>query len=148
MELVDIHTDHIVVRGPRGEETIYLPRQEQAGPASTNRRWPTTQTITADASALRDELLRNPTLLAEAVVPMRVWQNNECKGYRFRPGKDGAFMRQVGLLSTDVVSAVNGIHLCSDGVLEALQSLAVADQVTVSIIRDGQLINLNVRLKN
>lgn len=147
-ELAGIHTDHIVVRGARGEETIYLPREEQAGPAPDNRMRSATQTITADAGTLRDELLRNPTLLAEAVVPMPVWQNNECKGYRFRPGKDGAFMRQVGLLSTDVVSEVNGIHLCSDGVLEALQGLAVADEVTVSIIRDGQLIDLNVRLKN
>jgi type II secretion system protein C len=146
-ELTAIHTDHIVVRGARGEETIYLPREEQSGgPVASTQ--PATRTITANASALRDDLLRNPTLLAEAVVPMPVWQNNECKGYRFRPGKDAAFMKQVGLLSTDVVSAVNGIHLCSDGVLDALQSLAVADQVTVSIIRDGQRVDLNIQLKN
>ncbi|TDJ31747.1 MAG: hypothetical protein E2O56_06535 [Gammaproteobacteria bacterium] len=147
MELAEIHRDHIVVHGTQGEESIYMPREEHsAGPAASTR--PATRTITVDASVLRDELLRNPTLLAEAVVPMPVWQNNECKGYRFRPGKDAAFMKQVGLLSTDVVSAVNGIQLCSDGVLDALQSLAVADEVIVSIIRDGQLIDLNVRLKH
>jgi len=147
VELAAINTDHIVVRGAQGEEKVYLPREEQSSSPVAGAR-PASQTITADASALRNDLLRNPTLLAEAVVPMPVWQGNECKGYRFRPGKDAAFMKQVGLLSTDVVSAVNGIHLCSDGVLDALQSLAVADEVTVSIVRDGQPVELNVRLKN
>ena len=148
VELAGIYTDHIVVRGNQGEEKIYLPREEQAGGRPAASTQTATQTITADASALRDDLLRNPTLLAEAIVPMPVWQNNECKGYRFRPGKNAAFMKQVGLLSTDVVSAINGIHLCSDGVLDALQSLAIADEVTVSLIRDGQPVDLNVRLKN
>jgi general secretion pathway protein C len=76
-----------------------------------------------------------------------VMENNRFVGVRLSVGRDSDLLARSGLRSSDVITAVNGIPL--DGPqrqVELMNNLRDARQATLTVRRDGQLLQIPVGL--
>lgn len=83
--------------------------------------------------------------LAREVSVMPVIENGRVAGVRLSVGRDSDLLARAGLRSSDVVTAVNGIPL--DGPQrqqELLSNLQNARQVTLTVRRDGETLQIPV----
>jgi len=102
----------------------------------------------SDLGALRDQLIRNPSLLTRAVSAREVTRNGELVGYALDFHTEDPIVSQLGLQSGDVVTQVNGIRL--NGPTQGLQvvnALTTAPVVTATIERNGQRIRVTRSFK-
>jgi general secretion pathway protein C len=115
-------------------ETYY--RTTQFGGASSHL--PNGQTSQVDLGELRQEILQDPGRLSDMVQATAEYENGKFKGYKLIPQGNPQLFSQLGLQEGDIVTAVNGIALDRpDKGLLALQDLVKADQVSVTLLRDG-----------
>ena len=94
----------------------------------------------ADLGALRQEIQNNPQNLMNMVntVPYKD-SSNQVVGYRVYPRANPALFNQLGLRPGDVVTAVNGNPLKDPGqMVKIMSSLKTSDQISVTVLRDGQ----------
>lgn len=85
--------------------------------------------------------------LAKQVNVMPVLENGRFAGVRLSVGRDSDLLARSGLRSTDIIVAVNGVPL--DGPqrqVELMNSLRDARQVTVTIRRDGETLQIPIGL--
>lgn len=85
--------------------------------------------------------------LAKQVNVMPVLENGRFAGVRLSVGRDSDLLARSGLRSSDVIIAVNGVPL--DGPqrqVELMNSLRDARQVTVTIRRDGETLQIPIGL--
>jgi general secretion pathway protein C len=85
--------------------------------------------------------------LAKQVNVLPVMENNRFVGVRLSVGRDSDLLARSGLRSSDVITAVNGIPL--DGPqrqAELMNNLRDARQATLTVRRDGQLLQIPVGL--
>lgn len=85
--------------------------------------------------------------LARQVNVIPVLENGRFAGVRLQVGRDSDLLQRSGLRSSDLVTAVNGIPL--DGPArqeELLTSLRSARQITLTVNRDGQSLEIPIGL--
>jgi general secretion pathway protein C len=85
--------------------------------------------------------------LSKQVNVLPVMENNRFVGVRLSVGRDSDLLARSGLRSSDVITAVNGIPL--DGPqrqVELMNNLRDARQATLTVRRDGQLLQIPVGL--
>lgn len=100
-----------------------------------------------DLRRARRELLSDPVALARQVSVLPVQQNGEMIGVRLASSGNSALLSRLGLRSSDVITAVNGIQLNDlsrgDAIAEQLRS---ADHLKVNVIRNGEKVQLDIPL--
>jgi len=102
----------------------------------------------SDLGSLRDQLMRNPSLLTGAVSARPVAENGELVGYALDFHTDNPIVSQLGLQSGDVVTQVNGIPLNSPTQgMQVVNALTTAPVVTATIERNGQTIRVTRSFK-
>ena len=88
---------------------------------------------------LRQEIMQNPQRLMDVVRTMPVMDHGKLTGYRIYPAGNPSVFNQLGLKAGDVVTAVNGIPLTDPAQsMRVLSSLKTSDQISVSLMRNGQ----------
>lgn len=98
-------------------------------------------------SAVRDEILKDPTKAAEYVRVQPANVAGQLKGYRVYPGRDRGAFSAAGLRPGDLVTAVNGVQLDDPAkALQLLGDLGQAGQVNLVVERGGQSQNISINL--
>jgi len=98
-----------------------------------------------DVEQLRDEIIDNPTRLAELLRYSPVLEGGTIRGYRVYPGRDRASFSQLGLQPGDIVTAINGTPLSDPGrAMEMMNSMTDQSNVVLTIERDGRTQNVSL----
>lgn len=148
-----VYPDRVILKRNGQFETLNLPATKDTGksfrPTGTGRRasQPNQSGVSNQGNKLRQirrDFLRNPTKLAELVRVAPVMENGQTSGFRLEALKDDPLFKELGFQSGDIVKRVNGVDLDSSAKgLRVIQQLRRAKQVSVTIERNGQLVEMN-----
>jgi len=95
----------------------------------------------------RQELLKEPGKLLDYIRISQARRNGELIGYRLSPGKDPELFKRMGLQNNDLAIAINGYQLTDmRQAMTAMQELREATDATISIERDGRVIDVQFSL--
>ncbi len=131
-----VYRDRVVLN-ERGELTsLALPREyAQAAPRTVRRNLPTRQTNTRSIQAV---VAQNVSRLADVIRPTPFFQNGQQQGYRVYPGRDRRKFAALGLRPGDLIKQIDGQSLTDPTqAMQIFQSLGTANQVTVTVERNG-----------
>ncbi|TMP80423.1 type II secretion system protein GspC [Pseudoalteromonas phenolica] len=101
----------------------------------------------AELAQRRKELLKEPGKLLDYIRISQAKRNGELIGYRLSPGKDPELFKKMGLKNNDLAIAINGYQLTDmRQAMTAMQELREATDATISIERDGRVIDVQFSL--
>ncbi|MGH8206574.1 MAG: type II secretion system protein GspC [Steroidobacteraceae bacterium] len=137
-----VYADRVLLEHNGGLETLMLPRTLLPG----------TENLAPVANLPdRAAVQTNPAVLAGLVRVQPVFNQGKLAGYRIFPGgKNGpAAFRQLGLIPGDLILAVNGSSLDDPArAMEVLQTLSSSGSATITVMRDGTPLEVNLNLAN
>ena len=140
-----VHVDRVVLN-ERGELTnLALPR-EFAKPTlrTSTRRTPTVQPT--NRVSIQSVVAKNVSRLADVIRPTPYFQNGQQQGYRVYPGRDRQKFAALGLRPGDLIKQIDGQSLTDPTqAMQIFQSLGTANQVSVTVERNGTLQTLVLR---
>lgn len=120
--------------GYTSEQTAYAPAPGTLPGATATR---------VNLGRLREQILQNPARLGDMLQATPASNNGQFLGYRLSPQGNAQLFNRLGLRDGDIVTAVNGIAIDRpDKGLLALQDLVKADQINVTLLRNGAEITL------
>jgi len=91
------------------------------------------------ARTLQNTVSQNLTSLSEVIRPTPYLVNGEQAGYRVYPGRNRAQFAALGLRPGDLIKDIDGQPLTDPTqAMQVFQSLGTAEQVTVTVERNGQ----------
>jgi len=94
---------------------------------------------------LRQLAVNNPAAITEILRPQPVFANGQQRGYRVYPGRNRQQFNKLGLLPGDMVTAINGTPLDDPARgMEILSTMNSAANVTVSVERNGETVQVNI----
>ncbi len=153
--LHQILVDRVILKSGGHFETLRLPEDNSgAAPAPgmtgmANVPGPTAipGNPAANRQQYRQQILNNPAKLFDLVQVVPISENGVFQGFRLGPGRDPRMLHRFGLQPGDTVTQVNGIALDdpSKGA-QALQSIATATSINLTIKRGGTEQQVTVRL--
>mgnify|MGYP003606466058 FL=1 len=130
----------IIARDGR-DETLMLDGEEYGKPL------PKVTRQGAELSSVRSELMSNPGKITDYlnISPVRV--DGRMVGYRLNPGSNPEVFNQLGLVANDLAVSINGLDLRDNAqAMQAMQQVAGATEMTVTVERQGQLYDVYVGL--
>ncbi len=135
ISLYEVHADHIVIARPGRNETLPLSKAASAG---TNQPVRPRQSAAANNLPGTTPVFDN-TALIQSIKALPHFEQGQQKGFRIQVAPQHAnLMRNLGLRSTDVITAVNGVTLNDPTkAMELARQLKNAPQVEVQLRRDG-----------
>jgi len=167
--LEEVYPFYIVIDNSGKRERIELPVVELANSGSTpsvqRNAPPTSSSGPSDAppgddssidvsqlpqtpGALRDYMVRNPSTMQQLMDVRPFRQNGRVVGYKLNPKQDASLMRNFGIEPGDVVVALNGVKLDNQRRgLKALRQLVTAQQVDMTLLRNGAEIPVSISLQ-
>lgn len=139
--------DRVILRRAGRLETLRLPREGVDGsisyaetgmePAEAERE------PDSGIAQMREEIMDDPTRLAELLRYSPVLEGGTIRGYRVYPGRDRASFAQLGLQPGDIVTAINGTPLSDPGrAMEMLNNMTDQSNVVLTVERDGSTQNI------
>ncbi len=151
--LHQILVDRVILKSGGRYETLRLPEDSNGtGPGMIGAANVPGPVIMPGNSGInlqqyRQQILNNPAKLFDLVQVVPIQQNGVFQGFRLGPGRDPRMLLRFGLRPGDMVTQVNGIMLDdpSKGA-QALQSIATASSVNLTIKRGGIEQQVTVRL--
>lgn len=151
-KLKAVYPDRVILERAGRLETLNLLETKTTGgkftapTRSSPRSSPTRRKFgpNSQVGKLRREILKNPAKLAELVNAVPASENGQFIGFRIITKKPHAVFKDLYLRSGDIITQVNGIAISSpEKGLQVLQQLSTAQQVQVTLKRNGQTIHLN-----
>ncbi len=160
--LKSVYPEYVVITNRGKDEKLALPETVQPAAVSTISRntAQTTQassqqnedlsqplTLPSSPGELRDTLARNPSILGRVVAAEPYQENGKLVGYRITPKQNPEILEAQGIVAGDVITRVNNIQLNSQKQgIRALRNAVKADNLAVTILRDGIEIPINISL--
>lgn len=150
--LKEVHPYNVVLLRSGNLETLELPKKSiETGRSSSSvsARRPVRSAAggKVDLKQYRRDLMREPQRLTDAIKMSPYSERGRFVGYKVTPGPDRALFDQIGLLSGDIVTAVNGIELDTPAKgLNVLRTLQTASSVRLDIKRDGRSQSFDVNI--
>ena len=135
-----VYVDRVVLNESGVLTNLKLPKEFPATTPSVARR---NSTITSRAStnsqSIRSAVTQNVTKLADVIRPTPYFVNGQQQGYRVYPGRNRAQFTALGLRPGDLIKDIDGQALNDPTqAMQIFQSLGSADQVSVTVERNGQ----------
>ena len=91
------------------------------------------------ANSIQSVVAQNISRLADVIRPTPYFVNGQQQGYRVYPGRDRRQFAALGLRPGDLIKDIDGQSLTDPTqAMKIFQSLGNADQVSVTVERDGQ----------
>lgn len=161
--LAEIHADRIILRHRGRLETLMLDGFDYDKPSAnmtTNRQaknkavprksTPARRINKRDQASLRKQIansreaiLKDPGKITDYLRISPVRKQGQLVGYRLNPGKDRALFTQAGFKANDLAVSLNGYDLTDLGQsMEVMAELATMTDVSITVDRDGQLIEI------
>lgn len=152
--LHSIFPDRVILTRAGRFETLRLdknaPRRNiQSGDdGSEEDSEPVVDTTATMLSAVRAELLADPSRAADFIRAQPASSGGQMRGYRVYPGRDRSAFTAAGLRPGDLVTQVNGIQLNDPSTaLQMLSQLSSAGALTVVVERGGEQQTINVNFQ-
>lgn len=150
IKLDSVYPDRVIISRAGKLETLRLPETKSTGvtftPAKRNTPSANNSGVsqTTSLSGFRNELLKNPSKLAELVNAAPARENGKFVGYRITTLKQHPILSQVDIQSGDIITQVNGVKISSPAQgMKALQKLSKDNSVQLTLNRGGQVIEVN-----
>ncbi|RAJ02803.1 type II secretion system protein C (GspC) [Aeromonas salmonicida] len=136
-----VFADRVIIERDARDETLMLDGEEYGKPL------PKQGNPDEKLSSVRSELLGNPGKITDYlnISPVRV--DGRMVGYRLNPGSNPELFNQLGLVANDMAVSINGLDLRDNAqAMQAMQQVAGATEMTVTVERQGQLYDVYVGL--
>ncbi len=153
--LSGIHPDRIILERNGRFETLKLPKKRslqgrQTGTRNSARAGSGTNSTRAAAfNRYRSEIKQNPTSFLNYVRATPARQSGKFIGFRLQAGKKRGALKELGLKPGDIVTSINGVQIDAPAKgMKAMQALGQGDSVSVTLLRAGQEVSLNLTLPN
>ncbi|MGY3944919.1 GspC family type II secretion system variant ExeC [Aeromonas tecta] len=136
-----VFADRVIIARDGRDETLMLDGEEYGKPL------PKAAPQDSKLSSVRSELMSNPGKITDYlnISPVRV--DGRMVGYRLSPGSNPELFNQLGLVANDLAVSINGLDLRDNAqAMQAMQQIAGAKEMTVTVERQGQLYDVFVGL--
>lgn len=133
-----VYRDRVVLNENGALTNLSLPREfeESAVRASIRRQTPVRQT--QNTASIQTVVAQNVSRLADVIRPTPYFVGGEQQGYRVYPGRNRAQFAALGLRPGDLIKSIDGQSLTDPTqAMEIFQSLGTANQVSVTVERNG-----------
>lgn len=132
-----VYPDRVVLNERGALTNLSLPREFSDRSTPTVRRnLPTRQTV--DTQSIQSVVAQNVSRLADVIRPTPYFVNGQQQGYRVYPGRDRQQFASLGLRPGDLIKEIDGQSLSDPTqAMEIFQSLGTANQVSVTVERNG-----------
>ena len=129
-----------VVLNENGQFTnLVLPAEFATQRASVRRVTRPTPQRPASTQSIQSVVAQNVSRLADVIRPTPYFVNGQQQGYRVYPGRDRRQFAALGLRPGDLIKDIDGQALTDPTqAMKIFQELGTADQVSVTVERDGQ----------
>lgn len=129
-----------VVLNENGQLTnLELPSEFAEGTTPPVRRITNTQRSTNNQRSIQNIVAQNISNLSDVIRPTPYFVNGQQQGYRVYPGRDRRQFAALGLRPGDLIKDIDGQALSDpQQAMQIFQSLGTADQVSVTVERNGQ----------
>ena len=164
--LEEVYPLYVVINNGGKRERIELPKPAlaNAGSGTSRSAAPATSSVNKSTpsddggidisqlpqtpGALRDYMVRNPSTMQQLMDVRPFRQNGRVVGYKLNPKQDASLMRNFGIEPGDVVVSLNGVKLDNQRRgLKALRQLVTAQQVDMTLLRNGAEIPVSISLQ-
>lgn len=137
-----VYLDRVVLNENGVLTNLKLPKEFPAGPATSTRRVAPMTSIPGDSpdtQSIQSVLTQNVSQLSDIIRPTPYFVDGQQQGYRVYPGRNRAQFSALGLRPGDLIKDIDGQALSDPAqAMQIFQSLGTADQVSVTVERDGQ----------
>jgi len=139
-----VYADRVVLNRSGTLEVLKLPKDFPKTTAPVIRQQTAvsrtaTDDFGADAQSIQDLVSQNVTKLADIIRPTPYFEGGQQQGYRVYPGRDRKQFAALGLRPGDLIKDIDGQALTDpQQAMQIFQSLGDADQVSVTVERNGQ----------
>lgn len=136
-----VYTDQVVLNSRGVLEALKLPKELPVSSAPARRQTTTARTAqpAQQTASLQTAIAQNATKLADVIRPTPYFVGGQQQGYRVYPGRDRKQFAALGLRPGDLIKDIDGASLTDpQQALEIFQNLGTADQVSVTVERNGQ----------
>ncbi|MBT8099568.1 MAG: type II secretion system protein GspC [Gammaproteobacteria bacterium] len=132
-----VYRDRVVLNERGVLTNLTLPREFASRPAPTVRRTSSTRQA-SNSSSIQSVVAQNVSRLADVIRPTPYFVNGQQQGYRVYPGRDRQQFASLGLRPGDLIKEIDGQSLTDPTqAMEIFQSLGTANQVSVTVERNG-----------
>ncbi|MEM7501392.1 MAG: type II secretion system protein GspC [Pseudomonadota bacterium] len=138
--LHSVYPDQVVLRRGGVLESLKLPKDLPAGSAPVRQQTTVARTAQpAQSPSLQSTITQNASKLADVIRPTPYFVGGQQQGYRVYPGRDRKQFAALGLRPGDLIKDIDGASLTDpQQALQIFQNLGTADQVSVTVERNGQ----------
>jgi general secretion pathway protein C len=135
-----VYADRVVLNENGVLTNLKLPKDFPEGTAPAARRNTTrTSRATTATQSIQAVVAQNVSRLADVIRPTPYFVNGQQQGYRVYPGRDRQQFAALGLRPGDLIKDIDGQALNDpEQAMQIFQSLDSADQVSVTVERNGQ----------
>lgn len=162
----DIYEDKVILRhrgkneslslaGSKDGDRVQYQRQSQLAGQSPN---PVIPGLRSPGSKLGNLRIMTPSLpspitldsqaLARQVNALPVMQDGKLSGFRLNAGRESALLQQLGIRSSDIITAINGQSLSDPSAAAGLlSSLQGGQTLNITVKRNGREQNIPLTLK-
>jgi general secretion pathway protein C len=139
-ELHAVYADRVVLNEKGVLTNLKLPKDFPEGSTTVVRRNTTTTTrATSNTQSIQSVVAQNVSKLADVIRPTPYFVNGQQQGYRVYPGRNRQQFSALGLRPGDLIKDIDGQALTDPSqAMQIFQSLDSADQVSVTVERNGQ----------
>jgi len=136
-----VYAERVVLNESGALTNLKLPSEFPAARAAQTRRSTTTtrQTRQNNPASIQNVVTENLSKLTDVIRPTPYLVNGKQVGYRVYPGRNRAQFAALGLRPGDLIKDIDGQSLSDPTqAMQVFQSLGTAEQVTVTVERNGQ----------
>lgn len=135
-----VYADRVILNRGGALEALKLPKEFPQGSQPVRRVAPPPVSRAADANpSIQEVVSENVTKLADVIRPTPYFVAGQQQGYRVYPGRDRKQFAALGLRPGDLIKDIDGAALTDpQQAMEIFQNLGSADQVSVTVERNGQ----------
>ena len=135
-----VYADRVILNRGGALEALKLPKEFPQGSRPVRRAAPPPVSQAEDANPTIQEVVsENVTKLADVIRPTPYFVAGQQQGYRVYPGRDRKQFAALGLRPGDLIKDIDGAALTDpQQAMEIFQNLGSADQVSVTVERNGQ----------
>ena len=142
-----VYADRVVLNENGRLTNLKLPREFMDAPARNVRRATTsTRQNAGNTQSLQAVVTQNLTKLTDVIRPTPYRVQGQQVGFRVYPGRDRRQFAALGLRPGDIIKDIDGQALSdASQAMQIFQSLGTAEQVTVTIERNGNSETLTLK---
>jgi len=136
-----VYPDRVVLNRGGTLEALKLPKEFPKNAPRARRNLTTNNRTAGDANprSIQNVVAQNVTKLADVIRPTPYFVNGQQQGYRVYPGRNRRQFAALGLRPGDLIKDIDGASLTDpQQAMEIFQSLGTAEQVSVTVERNGQ----------